>query len=112
MYAQKRSKLRTVLRRLHVLVRQKFCSHEFDLDDLHKTGIEFPEKPKDAPLDELIKYQQELYTCDAHTKRVSWPCAKCRKTFYAHFGLEIAPKHGPIIRKANRGIDGKSPSMQ
>lgn len=77
---------------------RKKCKHEFDTNGLYQTGIVYPKKPKDPTLQERIDYINGIYTCDAHTKRVAWPCAICGEVFYAHCGLDIIPKHGKIIR--------------
>ena len=58
-------------------IRERFCSHEFDMADLKTTqSIHFHE-------------------------RVLWPCYKCGKVFKAHCGLDISPKHGYIMRNTN-----------
>jgi len=77
----------------------KLCSHEFRLTDLDRTGLPEPAKP-----DYLCSFEacQEYYYGDWHKKRVGWPCAKCGSVFYAHCGLDISPKHGPIIPGSSR----------
>lgn len=73
------------------------CRHEFDLNDLRKTGIQEPERPPNgAGVDAHIKWHQSLYTGPWYTERVEWPCCKCGKVFRAHCGLDISPEHGFI----------------
>lgn len=79
------------------VLKQWRCQHEFQLKDLKGTGIPEPEKPKSNDFHEWGKYLDELYRGESFTKRVQWPCRKCGKTFYAHCGLDIAPKHGYIV---------------
>jgi hypothetical protein len=55
------------------LFREWKCGHVFELSDLGKTG-----ESEDGD------------------RRVSWPCMKCGKVFFAHCGLDISPRHGPI----------------
>lgn len=88
-------------------VMQFFCRHQFRLDDLKKTGIPEPEKPPNgSSVDDWNKYHRDCYEGDHHTKRVVWPCAKCGKVFYAHCGLDISPKYGPIIPSHNTSRNG------
>ena len=66
----------TELRELLHRIRQRYCRHEFAIDDLRTTG-----EPDDSD------------------RRVRWPCSKCGKAFYANYGLAISPKHGPTFRR-------------
>lgn len=34
--------------------------------------------------------------------RILWPCAHCGTVFSAHCGLDITPRHGPIIPEAGQ----------
>lgn len=54
--------------------RESRCGHIFDLSALRKTG-----------------------ESEEGNRRVQWPCQKCGKVFFAHCGLDISPKHGPIV---------------
>lgn len=80
--------------------RKVVCAHEFKLKDLDTTNIPEPERPSGFMVSskELMAWHQSLYTHDSHTKRVRWPCHKCGKVFSAHCGLDISPKHGPIVK--------------
>jgi hypothetical protein len=71
-------------------VRQRFCSHAFNLGELALTNIPVPDGLR-VP---------EIYRHEGHKKRVSWPCAKCGRVFYGSCGLDISPKHGPILAGA------------
>jgi len=75
-------------------LKEKFCKHEFNLNDLHITGI--PEIP--VPIKNDYKDYTAYYQQDAFTKRVSWKCQKCGKVFYAHCGLDISLKYGYIVK--------------
>ena len=66
--------VRRLLDRFVIRLTQRFCSHEFAIEDLKKTNDEIE-------------------------PRVKWPCAKCEKIFYAHCGLDISPKFGPTFRR-------------
>lgn len=57
-------------------LKQKLCDHHFHLDDLKRNGPEF----------------------ENTDNRVTWSCFKCGKSFAAHCGLNIAPKHGYIVQ--------------
>jgi hypothetical protein len=76
-------------------LRAVFCRHEFDIDDMVNTGIPYPQEPDKNDYKAWNKYYQTIYTCDAHLKRIKWPCTKCRKVFYAHCGLDIL-NHGKL----------------
>ena len=90
-------KVGDILRRVHAAFFGVVCRHEFDLTDLHQTGIKEPERPADgASFDAHMKWHQSLYTGPWYTERVEWSCAKCGKVFRAHCGLDISPKHGFI----------------
>ena len=78
-------------------IKQFFCDHKFDLNDMKLTGILELKVPTTNGYDEWIVYFKEMYTHDSVTKRVKWPCAKCGKVFYAHCGLDII-HDGNIIR--------------
>lgn len=78
---------------------RKECKHEFVLDDLRRTGIPELEKPTTNSYEEWSRYFSAIYTHDSYTKRVMWPCAKCGKVFYAHYGIAISPTHGPVVRR-------------
>lgn len=56
-------------------LKQLFCRHVFDIAELQNNGAEY----------------------ERTDKRVTWPCAKCKKEFTAHCGLDIAPRNGKII---------------
>lgn len=77
-------------------LKRTVCSHEFALEDLRNTGIPALVKPTSKDYAEWSHYLSNLTTHESHTRRVSWPCQKCGKVFYAHCGLDIAPSHGPI----------------
>lgn len=84
-------------------VRQKICRHEFDLSDLRKTGIPDPVRPSDqSGYQAFVDWHHELLYGDSVMKRVVWPCSKCGKTFYAHCGLDISPKYGPIKLRSEK----------
>jgi len=72
------------------------CSHEFRLDELKKTGIAELETPKNNDYSEWMEYYSKIFKHESHTKRVMWPCSKCKKVFYAHCGLDILD-HGKAI---------------
>jgi hypothetical protein len=72
------------------LLKNKYCKHEFIWADLRLSGIPEPDW-KTLPVN-------EMYTHDATTKRVQWPCCKCGKVIYAHCGLDILSKYGNRIR--------------
>lgn len=86
------------------------CNHEFNTKDLELTGIPPLERPSNYPYRASYHEWQEYYSNldkhPSHTKRVVWPCNKCREKFYAHCGLDIAPKNGFIMKtgKALAGI--------
>ena len=89
------------LDRLLEWFRQRRCRHEFAIEDLHKTGIPELEKPTSKDYGDWLRYYAEIDKHDSYTKRVYWPCAKCEKMFYAHCGLDISPRHGPMIRRGD-----------
>jgi hypothetical protein len=74
--------------------------HESGLDHLKiiTKGASIPELPR--PTNNNYHEWKLCYaiapTHPLFTNRVKWPCFKCGKTFYAHCGLDISPKHGPI----------------
>ena len=70
-------------------LRSLFCSHRFDIKDMQQTGIPYQQEPDKNDYRAWNKYHRQLYTCDAHLKRIKWPCCKCHKVFYAHCGLDI-----------------------
>ena len=55
--------------------RTRVCNHRFALEDLRMVN---PNGDHD---------------------RVEWPCADCGKSFRAHCGLDITPKHGHVFRR-------------
>ena len=61
-----------IICKLKISIYKRFCYHEFSLSGLNIINDDGPE-------------------------RVSWPCSKCGKMFFAHCGLSIAPDHGKII---------------
>lgn len=73
------------------------CKHEFLLSDLKKTGIAPLAKPESNDSRAWFDYYQKVYEHESVTKRVVWPCRKCRKEFFAHCGLDISPKYGPTV---------------
>ena len=79
-------------------IKQSFCNHKFDLDELKLTGIPELEKPTTDDYELWVKYFQEVYTHESHTKRVQLPCSKCGKVFYAHCGLDIISEKNLIRR--------------
>jgi hypothetical protein len=80
-------------------LKPRVCRHKFAIEDLEKTGIPEIEKPAVNEYQAWVKYYAERDKHDSHTKRVAWPCAECGKVFYAHCGLDIAPKNGPVFRR-------------
>lgn len=80
---------------INLFLRKVVCQHEFMIKDLKLTGI--PDLPPPTTNDYGLwqKYFEEVYTHESHTKRVSWPCCKCGKVFYAHCGLDI-DKYGKL----------------
>lgn len=79
-------------------LRARACSHEFHLADLRATGIEAPPAPpENAGWDVHSRYLTALALHPSHTRRVTWPCAKCGHVFTAHCGLDISPSMGPIV---------------
>jgi hypothetical protein len=77
------------------------CLHEFDLDDLRRTGIPEPEMPTGTSYKEMCEYFHNRYEHESVTKRVAWPCCKCGKIFYAHCGLDIYSYGKPKKRMPN-----------
>lgn len=73
------------------------CRHNFRLQDLELTGIEPLPRPTSKDYKDWERWWSSVDTHESHTKRVLWPCCKCGKVFYAHYGLEISPSHGPIV---------------
>ena len=61
------------------------------------TGIQEQKRPaENATYAEWMEWHLGRDKDPAHTKRVSWPCAKCGEVFYAHCGLDIL-NHGKIM---------------
>jgi hypothetical protein len=84
-----------------IAAKQELCKHEFELRDLHLTGISEPKLPSNGSgCQAFVDFQNELARGEAFTKRVVWPCSNCGKKFYAHCGLDISPKYGPIKKHA------------
>ncbi len=71
------------------------CSHEYRIDDIRMTGIEPIKEPQNGGYYELVRYFQDSYTHDSHTKRVTCDCCKCGETAYAHCGLML---NGRLVR--------------
>lgn len=100
-------------------IKQRLCSHEFQLKDLRMTGIPEPEKPENNDPKRWSEYFKDVYHGESATKRVKWPCSKCKRVFHAHCGLDIAPAHGPIVANTREegddplidGCDGYSPDI-
>ena len=65
------------IRNIILRFKQKTCKHVFKMRDL------------------------EMVNKNGLHDRVKWPCMKCGKIFYAHCGLDIAPKHGEVIYSPN-----------
>ena len=74
---------------------QLSCSHTFIPRDLEKTNIPTVSKPNGG-YPEWSAYFADVLSSSGHTKRVRWPCSKCKRSFYAHCGLDIA-ENGKII---------------
>ena len=70
-----RSFERPVLRLLEIL-KQRWCSHRFAIEDLTMVNRE-----------------------SAGKDRVRWNCDKCGKVFRAQCGLDISPSNGPTYRR-------------
>lgn len=84
-------------------LRESFCSHQFRLDDLQLTRIPVPPPPPtDASIKEHFEYLESLPGHLSHTERVSWRCAKCNREFRAHCGLDVSPRHGPLVREISK----------
>jgi hypothetical protein len=82
-------------------LRQKLCRHVFRYDDLLLTGIKEQERPaENATYKEWMEWFQNRDKEPAFTKRVSWPCVKCGRTFYGQCGLEIM-SHGKLMPPNN-----------
>jgi len=79
-------------------IKQYFCNHEFKMEDIHLTKFKPQEKPKTNSYEDWCNYYSGIYTHISHTHRVRWRCNKCNKKFYAHCGLDIAPRFGYIVR--------------
>lgn len=80
-------------------LKKKLCNHEFKPSDLTQTGIKEQEKPESSNYREWLAYYEGRDKHPSHTHRVWWPCHKCGKGFYAHCGLDIAPKNGFIVNE-------------
>ena len=66
------------------------CRHEFNIKDIKLTHIPFNEMPiKESPYKDFEKYYEDIYTCNAATKRVMCKCNKCNNIYYAHCGLDL-----------------------
>ena len=90
--------------RLFTWLKRETCHHKFAIEDLNKTGIPEPEQPENKyDRKAWEEYWHQLWFGDWTRKRVMWPCAKCGKIFYAHCGLDISPKHGPMFRRKSIG---------
>lgn len=64
-------------RTLLTALKQRLCSHRFDFNAL------------------------ELVNRDSHgDDRVRWACDRCGRVFTAHCGLDIVPRHGPIMPRS------------
>lgn len=59
----------TLLSPFVLKLKQRFCAHVGDYDDMRKIGAEDSDK------------------------RIEWPCMKCGKVFYSNSGLEIISKN-------------------
>lgn len=82
---------------LMTFFRHLFCRHQFKLQYLKLTGIEPLPQPGKRDYKAWDKWHTQRLTHESETRRVSWSCCKCGKVFYAHCGLDISPKHGPIV---------------
>jgi hypothetical protein len=79
--------------RLLKYLKQRFCSHVFDIKDIENTNIPEPEKPnKYAGYTTWADYHTSYYDSDHVTKRIKCKCSKCGKLHYAHCGLELDGK--------------------
>lgn len=61
---------------LYTAWKQSRCNHLFALEDLRLLNPD-----------------------STGAERVEWSCSVCGKSFEAHCGLDIAPKHGAIYRR-------------
>lgn len=96
-----------LISRLCRALKTSVCRHEFKNEDLSLTGI--PALPKPARGDSYAAGEAYFAAIDTHpsvTHRVQWPCAKCRKTFFAHSGLDILAGHRtsvlPTVSRSNQ----------
>ena len=78
--------------------RKPKCNHEFLMKDMKQTGIKPLKLPESADTIGWIEYYKNIYTHESHTKRISWPCHKCKTVFYGSSGLSIERKYGKIVR--------------
>lgn len=69
-------------------IKQYFCKHKFNIQDIKNSLIEYPNHPDNTNYHDWQEYYKQLYTCDAHydvqLKRTCCPCKKCGKIFYAN----------------------------
>ena len=88
------------LKKLLSMIRRATCRHEFELNDLERTGVTEPARPdfsnRDAKTWEA--YLHELWHGDWRKHVVRWPCCKCGRVFEAFCGLDIL-KHGRIVKR-------------
>lgn len=85
-----------LIRKILTRFKKTVCSHEFRLSDMKLTGLPELEKPLNNDYSAWKKYFNEIYEHDSIKKRVSLPCCKCGKMFYAQCGLDIISK-GKVI---------------
>ena len=77
-------KLLSIIPRIIIWLRPLTCRHEFLLKDLDRTEIAAPAMPvSGSDYNAWLKYHDEIYNSEFHTKRVKWPCRKCGEVFWS-----------------------------